>query len=150
MKKTAYLLASMLVFAATATSLKPVIASLEVTPAQENSSGIKENLANSLSGAWEDRSGGFMVIREKDGFLDVLGRDAGSHYESICLVERANSQKYQCVGDGYNTKEDFRFLYQSTMELTPEGKILEKWQAKFADGEKQGEVMFEKQTTPER
>lgn len=113
-------------------------------------SELKENLATSLSGAWQDTNGEYMLIREKDSFLDVLGRDAISTYKMVCLIDSPESSKYNCVGEGDNHQKNSRFIYRSTLEITQEGTIKESWEALTVDEEIQGTAVFEKLTSNEQ
>jgi hypothetical protein len=104
----------------------------------------------SWDGAWTDKNknknGGVIIVREKDGFLDVSGTDLGSTYNSVCLIESTEKKKYTCVGSGVRYgKQGSRFLYKSSMQLTDDGLIKEKWEVFSINGKNiNGTAIFEK------
>ena len=72
-----------------------------------------------------------MTISSNAGFLDVTGQDQASTFNLTCIVR--NTQKLdtaKCIGHGVNHESGLRFVYESTMTLTGDAKIGEKWQAR--------------------
>ena len=94
-------------------------------------------------GVWENKTD-LMAIEEKDGFIDVRGKDSASIYSCTGIIE---GETVECVGSGVNHIEQKRFIYKSLLTFDKKGTIItEKWEAKFSNGKKfSGEATFSKQ-----
>ena len=104
----------------------------------------------SLAGVWQDKQyGATMIIREQDGFLDISGKDPVSMYSFTCLIDVNSDSKYSCYGEGMNHRDDFRFLYKTTLELTKAGLLEEAWQVSSINKDKNGTAVFERITERE-
>ena len=87
------------------------------------------------SGTWYGKDGAAISISQKDGFVDVLGKDGASIYSCIGIIEETTSQSVQCEGSGMNQVLNARFIYRSNLKLTADGKTLEEnWEAGFVNG----------------
>jgi|GEM_PF-4843549 len=95
------------------------------------------------SGIWYDSAGGIISVSEKDGFLDILGKDNASIYSCTGITEGNSAQ---CFGNGINHAENLRFLYKSKLSLKENGRIEEEWEAVFVGGKKiEGKTVFSKE-----
>lgn len=90
-----------------------------------------------------------MFINQKEGFLDILGKDFASTYQTTCVYL---TKTIECVGHGVNYVENKRFLYKSTFTVSNEnGKITieENWEGKFSDGKTiSGKTLFKRKEKP--
>ena len=94
------------------------------------------------SGIWYDSGGGIISVSEKDGFLDILGKDNASIYSCTGITEGNSAQ---CFGNGINHAENLRFLYKSKLTLK-EQRIEEEWEAVFVGGKKiEGKTVFSRE-----
>lgn len=99
----------------------------------------------SLAGVWQDsQHDATMVIREQNGFLDVLGKDPVSMYSFTCLININSDSIYSCHGEGMNHSNNLRFLYKSTIQLSEEGTLVENWEASNMDKDKNGSAIFKR------
>ncbi|QTA80313.1 Uncharacterized protein dnl_26110 [Desulfonema limicola] len=93
-------------------------------------------------GTWYDDDN-FAVISikeyEKDGFLDILGKDKASIYKCNCIIE---NDRAECVGDGVNYEINKRFIYKSTLKVEKDGSISEDWMCIFKDNKINGKATF--------
>lgn len=105
-----------------------------------SSSATWAGAGQSWAGTWHDDKGGIISIREQDGFLDIAGKDRASVYSCTCLV--GSDGVAQCIGEGMNHIEDFRFLYRSKVTRDGSGTLFEEWQADFRNGTKRGSARF--------
>lgn len=99
-------------------------------------------------GAWFSTTGDVTIfISEKDGFVDVIGKDAKSSFSCTGVVEgtmllkkdqqNVTESVVECNGSGI--KADKRFIYKSKLKLTARSwsQVIElNWEMKFADGKK--------------
>jgi len=94
-------------------------------------------------GVWENKTD-LMTIEEKDGFIDIKGKDLASIYSCTGIIE---GETVECVGSGINHIEQRRFLYKTLLIIDKKRVVItEKWEAKFSDGKKiNGETTFNKQ-----
>ena len=87
------------------------------------------------SGTWYGKDGAAISISQKDGFVDVLGKDNASIYSCSGIIEETTSQSVQCQGNGMNQVLNARFVYRSNLTLTADGKSFEEnWEAGFVNG----------------
>jgi hypothetical protein len=99
-----------------------------------------------MGGIWYEERGVNTVISvvEKDGFIDITGKDDATIYSCTGILEK---NKIACFGNGINHQIDRRFMYKSQLELKNNGQtIAETWEAVFANGEKlTGSTVFQRQ-----
>ncbi len=100
-------------------------------------------VAAKWDGIWqpEGEKIGIMSISEKDGFFNMIGKDAASIYSCSGIIEGNTAQ---CLGHGVNHDMNLRFLYKSKMVIGEDGQqITEEWEALFPDGRTlQGKGVF--------
>ncbi len=94
-------------------------------------------------GVWENKTD-LITVEQKDGFIDVKGKDTASIYTCTGIIE---GETVECVGSGVNHIEQKRFIYKTLLTIDKKGAVItEKWEAKFSDGRKfNGEATFNKQ-----
>lgn len=99
--------------------------------------------AKKMEGTWHDRTQvqAAISITEKDGFIDLLGKDIESIYSCAGIIEE---NSVTCFGSGINHDVNLRFLYKSHLKLIDGGQRLEeKWEAFFAGGKRlEGKTIF--------
>lgn len=99
--------------------------------------------AKKMEGTWYDHTQvqAAISITEKDGFIDLLGKDMESMYSCAGIIEENG---VTCFGSGVNHDANLRFLYKSHLKLIDGGQRLEeKWEAFFAGGKRlEGKTIF--------
>lgn len=98
------------------------------------------------SGIWYSTTADATVnVKEKEGFIDIFGKDEASEYSCMGILEKDNRGSFiECTGSGKTV--DGRFLYKSILRMTEKGKIVEEtWEAKYANGKKySGTALFKR------
>jgi hypothetical protein len=96
-----------------------------------------------LEGTWSDGTQ-VISITEKDGFIDLLGKDDDSIYSCMGIVKNSN---ITCSGSGKNHSINKRFVYKGELKLVNNGKtIIEQWEVLFVGGERRtGTTSFKRQ-----
>lgn len=105
-------------------------------------SGITKIKQTGWVGVWKDGNGGVMTIKERNGFLDITGKDKVSIYSCSCLV--SNGTIAECYGNGTNHIKNTRFLYKSTLSKNNAGQLDETWKAMFKSGTLNGKARFKR------
>ena len=99
---------------------------------------------------WQDKSAAqtTISITEKNGFVDVSGKDAASIYACTGIIEK---NLVECFGSGVNHQTQKRFLYNSQLRISEDRQTIEEsWEALFADRKKlSGKTVFSRRMPQE-
>lgn len=93
--------------------------------------------AAGFGGTWYSGASTTMSVSEKDGFIDVWGKDSSTIYNCSGIVEKtAEGSVVHCYGSGMNHVLNSRFQYSSRMKLIEKGAAIdEMWDARqYVDG----------------
>ena len=93
--------------------------------------------SSGYAGTWYSASAGTTIsVSEKDGFVDVLGKDDASIYSCSGIIERSVEGTFvECYGSGMNHVINQRFFYKSRLKMIEKGQVMEEtWEARFANG----------------
>lgn len=89
--------------------------------------------SNGFAGTWYSATGNTtMTVNEKDGFVDINGRDDETSYECSGIIEKSSDGVFvECYGTGINKASNTRFFYVSKLKMVEKGKSMdESWEAK--------------------
>lgn len=91
------------------------------------------SLGQSFGGTWYSGSTTISVA-EKDGFVDVMGKDNFAMFNCSGIIEKgADGAWVDCYGGGMNFVDNYRFAYKSRMKLTEKGAALdEAWELRYS------------------
>lgn len=110
-------------------------------------SATQKESVSRWAGTWEASAGEIISVTEKDGFLDILGKDSASIYTCTGIIE---GNSVLCYGSGMNHEINQRFIYRSQLKLSADG-LEETWEAGFATGKEikwlKGKTIFKRKKT---